>query len=54
MNESLMDADWFYEIKGERQGPVTGEELQALRNAGTIGDTNLVWEEGMVDWVAFE
>ncbi len=54
MNESLMDANWFYETKGEKQGPVTGDELRALRRAGTIGDANLVWEEGMDDWVALD
>jgi hypothetical protein len=42
---------WYYSKMGLQQGPVPEDELlQKIRRA-EIGDTNLVWREGMADWL---
>lgn len=43
--------EWFYVDKGERKGPVTPDELQALAARGEIHADTLVWHAGMEDWV---
>jgi hypothetical protein len=40
----------FYVKCGQKQGPVSDEELQNLISRGTIGPNDLVWKEGMADW----
>ena len=47
-----MSADqWYYVQAGQQAGPVTWEQLRAMVQAGTIGRAQLVWAEGMPDWV---
>lgn len=42
---------WYYTKMGLQQGPVPEAELiQKIRRA-EIGDANLVWHEGMSDWL---
>jgi hypothetical protein len=38
---------WFYEVGGERRGPVALDELRRLVQAGTVGRATKVWAEGM-------
>lgn len=45
--------DWFYEKNGEQCGPVSENELKALCESGAINPQNLVWCEGMADWVSY-
>lgn len=45
-------ATWWYEKTGQRQGPVTLAELQALVRSGGLGPTTLVWTAGMAQWAA--
>jgi hypothetical protein len=43
-----MDAGgWFYEVGGERKGPMTLGELKALVQAGTVTRETLVFADGM-------
>lgn len=43
---------WYYAKGGQQQGPVTQEELQALLRNGTLNPaTDLVWNQGMADWL---
>ncbi|MBM3736637.1 MAG: RDD family protein [Acidobacteria bacterium] len=42
--------NWFYELGGERKGPVGVQDLASLVRAGTISDSNLVWREGLAGW----
>ncbi|MBP6600344.1 MAG: DUF4339 domain-containing protein [Verrucomicrobiales bacterium] len=48
-----MEANWFYEISGERHGPVTSEEILRLYGLGELKDSNLVWRNGLNDWITF-
>ena len=43
-------ADWYYTKMGIQQGPVPEDELQNKIRRGEIGDSNLIWREGMADW----
>ncbi len=42
--------NWYYDLGGQRQGPVPEAELDRLLAAGTINPTTLVWCEGMANW----
>jgi hypothetical protein len=43
---------WFYEVGGERRGPVTLEALQGLAKAGTVVRETRVWADGVNEPVA--
>ena len=42
--------NWYYDLGGQRQGPVPEPELDRLLAGGTITTSTLVWCEGMADW----
>ncbi len=42
--------NWYYAHNGERKGPVTPAEFQALVASGTVNDNTLVWRDGMANW----
>jgi TM2 domain-containing membrane protein YozV len=44
--------EWYYSVDGDRQGPISAAELKKLADAGTIKAVDLVWKDGMADWVA--
>ena len=50
----MNDPDWFYNLDGVRNGPVSGARLKVLRKDSTLSDDTLVWTEGMNDWRPFE
>ena len=42
---------WYYSSNGERQGPVSFDELKALARRGALDSVkDLAWTEGMQDW----
>ncbi|RMG00144.1 MAG: DUF4339 domain-containing protein, partial [Planctomycetota bacterium] len=43
--------EWYYAKNNERFGPVTSAELKQLAEANQLGPDDLVWREGMSDWV---
>ena len=43
--------NWFYAQAGQRQGPVTEEQLEGLVRDGVVKPDTLVWREGMADWL---
>jgi hypothetical protein len=43
--------EWYYSVNGDRQGPISGAELKKLADGGTIKPGDLVWKDGMSDWV---
>jgi len=45
-----MAASWYYVKNGEKQGPISGEQLVELAQNGTILPDNLVWTKGMTEW----
>jgi hypothetical protein len=42
--------DWWYVLKGERQGPVDSDDLYRLLRDGTLTSESLVWKRGMKEW----
>jgi hypothetical protein len=46
-----MANEWHYTKNGQRFGPVSGQQLKELAAKGGIGPDDLVWKEGMPQWV---
>ncbi len=46
-----MNADWFYSVGETRQGPVAEDDLKRLAVDGKLKPSDLVWRDGMPDWV---
>jgi GYF domain 2 len=44
-------AEWYYVQNGQRQGPVSSEDLKQLTASGAVGPDDLVWKNGMANWV---
>lgn len=42
--------NWYYDLGGQRQGPVDEAELDRLIAADTVKPDTLVWREGMAGW----
>jgi hypothetical protein len=42
-----MKREWHYSSNGTEHGPITGAELKALAQSGTLQPVDLVWKEGM-------
>lgn len=47
-----MAVDWYYEVGGNKLGPVPVQVLQQLVSTGQVGGQTPVWCEGMPRWVA--
>ena len=50
--ESL--GNWFYEGNGQRNGPVSEEEIARLIRSGMVSPNNQVWAEGFSSWKPIE
>ena len=46
-----MANSWHYTVNGRQHGPVTWEELWRLAQQDQVRPTDLVWQEGMANWV---
>lgn len=44
--------EWYYAKGNEQHGPVSSAELKQLAVAGQVDAEDLVWREGMEDWIA--
>jgi hypothetical protein len=54
-SESAADATkWFYSQNGQQAGPVSFQRLKSLAEAGTIHRNDLIWHEGLTDWILAE
>jgi hypothetical protein len=42
---------WYYAQGGSQKGPVEDEELRAKIASGEVASGDLVWREGMKDWL---
>src|SRR5688572_23989710 len=42
-----MASAWYYEIDGERRGPVSSAQLRQLAVAGKLRPQHLIWKEGL-------
>ncbi|MBS0458383.1 MAG: DUF4339 domain-containing protein [Proteobacteria bacterium] len=47
-----MDEQWFYSRQGNQTGPVSMEKLRELAAAGQLSPDDMVWREGMPEWIA--
>lgn len=43
-------AQWWYELNGERKGPVKSDEINELIGYGVLKHENLVWTVGFETW----
>jgi hypothetical protein len=43
--------NWYYTVNGERRGPVSEAELRQMAAQGSLAPSELVWTDGMKDWV---
>jgi hypothetical protein len=46
-----MAAEWYYTANRQQMGPVSWDELQQLATAGLLTRQDLVWTEGMEEWI---
>lgn len=46
-----MSQQWYYAKGGEQRGPVSAAALKDLVASGQLATTDLVWKQGMADWV---
>ena len=42
--------EWYYELNGKQQGPVSAENLLAIQKSGVISEGSLVWNETLSNW----
>ena len=43
--------EWYYVQNGQRTGPVSKQQLTQLASGGQLRPTDLVWKQGMSQWV---
>ena len=48
---SLDPREIYYGIDGQRFGPLTLEEIQALVSEGKLSPHDHLWDEDLSDWV---
>ena len=46
-----MPTEWFYSKSGQQLGPIPSEQLKQLATAGQLQPSDLVWKDGMGQWV---
>ena len=42
---------WYYAIRDQKHGPITATQMTELSRAGTLTSGDLVWREGIADWL---
>ena len=47
----VMTAQWYYTSNNEQRGPVTWAKLRELASIGMLKPSDLVWTDGMDEWV---
>jgi GYF domain 2 len=46
-----MAADWYYTTNKQQMGPVSWDELRQLASSGLLRPADMVWTDGMPEWV---
>ena len=46
-----MPTEWFYSKSGQQLGPIPSEQLKQLATSGQLQPSDLVWKDGMGQWV---
>jgi uncharacterized RDD family membrane protein YckC len=44
-------AEWYYLLDGQQLGPVGSRELKVLADKGRLQPTDLIWRDGLTNWV---
>ncbi len=47
----MSPVEWFYAQGDKQQGPVSAAEVKALADSGRLKPDDLVWREGMDEWI---
>lgn len=47
----MSQSPWYYAVNGQQNGPVSDEALVALIRSGQLRAGDLVWREGMPQWL---
>ena len=47
----MAQVHWFYSANGGQAGPVSEVELKALAASGQLNPTDLIWRDGLADWM---
>ena len=50
ISSSAGGSDYYVVIDGEQKGPMATEQLENLKQDGTITSDTLVWKDGMAEW----
>lgn len=51
---TLVKNEWHYELDGQKNGPITEDEIINLITDNILSKSNLVWKKGMVEWSQLE
>ena len=46
-----MAAEWFYTTNKQQMGPISWDELRELAETGILKPHDMVWSEGMAEWI---
>ena len=49
-----MADQWHFSINGNQSSPVSSSELKQLASCGKLSRTDLIWKEGMANWIPAE
>src|SRR4051794_15954538 len=44
-------ADWYYSKGGQQSGPVSEDQMRQMVASGQVGGPDLIWREGMANWL---
>lgn len=44
-------ADWYYSKGGQQSGPVSEDQMRQMVGSGQVGGPDLIWREGMANWL---
>jgi uncharacterized RDD family membrane protein YckC len=47
----MSTAEWYYLVEGQQMGPVGSRELKTLADRGRLQPSDLIWREGLPNWV---
>ncbi len=47
-----MTQEWHYSSNGQQHGPITGSELKQLAASGKLKPTDVIWKQGMANWIS--
>lgn len=50
-DKGMAETMWHYSVGGQQYGPVPEEQLKQLIAAGQVAATDLVWRDGLPNWI---